>query len=373
MMFFILAFCGLLPWVLTIWNLYNLIRKRRKGVFEGLSLLMGVILSATLYNMWGIVPWDRPVNSMASSLDSAYLHEPLSGEHAVFFLILCLLGMAAYLYLKFRESPMPPLATVILSLLVLSGCVCQILFLVQLGTSDDWIVFYLRILPVNFLLMSLFLFRDVLEKQAEIQKDQVYENRFLRAVNTCLVRTSRWSRVFVFFLLPLLFICAILLLLFGQQPDGILRVFTETSDWTLSTKISPPPVTYDTHYLCTVSLRGHRKLVRPIRYGIRRGEKIVVNRQLCVANAFEELIQERTPRFHRAVRHFYDTYGYPISRWIRTAAAADVVYILMKPLEWLFVAVLYLFDAKPENRIARQYLPAEELARSKEIEKETIR
>ena len=72
---------------------------------------------------------------------------------------------------------------------------------------------------------------------------------------------------------------------------------------------------------------------------------------------FEQLLEERTPRFHRAVRKFYDTYGYPVSRHIRTPLAADAVYLIMKPLEWLFVAVLYLFDAKPEDRIARQYLP----------------
>ncbi|MGN1181023.1 MAG: DUF6688 family protein [Suilimivivens sp.] len=29
----------------------------------------------------------------------------------------------------------------------------------------------------------------------------------------------------------------------------------------------------------------------------------------------------------------------------------------MKPLEWIFLIVLYLFDEKPENRICRQYLP----------------
>ena len=28
---------------------------------------------------------------------------------------------------------------------------------------------------------------------------------------------------------------------------------------------------------------------------------------------------------------------------------------MMKPLEWLFLAVLYLVDEKPENRIAVQY------------------
>ncbi len=116
---------------------------------------------------------------------------------------------------------------------------------------------------------------------------------------------------------------------------------------------------YDVHYLCTVSLRGHKGLVRPIRYGIRRGRRIVVNRQLCIANAFEQLIMERTPTLHRKIRSFYDTYGYPVSKHIRSAWAADVVYVIMKPLECFFLIILYLFDEKPENRIASQYLPAE--------------
>jgi len=28
----------------------------------------------------------------------------------------------------------------------------------------------------------------------------------------------------------------------------------------------------------------------------------------------------------------------------------------MKPLEWVFLFTLYLFDQNPENRIAKQYL-----------------
>ena len=35
----------------------------------------------------------------------------------------------------------------------------------------------------------------------------------------------------------------------------------------------------------------------------------------------------------------------------------DIIYYLMKPLEWLFLLVLYLVDRKPENRIALQYIP----------------
>lgn len=33
-----------------------------------------------------------------------------------------------------------------------------------------------------------------------------------------------------------------------------------------------------------------------------------------------------------------------------------MVYVLMKPLEWMFLAVIYLCDVRPENRIALQYI-----------------
>ena len=46
---------------------------------------------------------------------------------------------------------------------------------------------------------------------------------------------------------------------------------------------------------------------------------------------------------------------------ILPAFAADVVYILMKPLEWVFVIALYLIEEKPEDKIASQYLPLKTL------------
>ena len=199
--------------------------------------------------------------------------------------------------------------------------------------------------------------RKCIEEKEEEQAGLQYHNPIMQTMNQWLLRGVNLFWVAFLALVPVLGILVMLLCLFGQQPDGMILAFTQTSDWILSKEIAPPPVAYDTHYLCTVSLRGHRKLVKPIRYGIRRGEKIVVNRQLCVANAFEQLMEERWPRFHRAVRTFYDTYGYPISRHINHALIADVVYLLMKPLEWIFVAVLYLFDENPETRIHRQYLP----------------
>lgn len=94
-----------------------------------------------------------------------------------------------------------------------------------------------------------------------------------------------------------------------------------------------------------------------LRMGERHGQPIVVNRQLFIENAFEQIIEEKVPTFHKWIRNVYDTYGFPIAKLIRTKGAVDVVYFIMKPLEWIFLIVIYLCDTQPENRIAVQYLP----------------
>ena len=147
-----------------------------------------------------------------------------------------------------------------------------------------------------------------------------------------------------------------ILVLFGQAPDAVIKAWTETSDWNLSLKEAPQNIYYDEHYLCTVAAGGHKKVVKPIRTGVRHGHRVIVNRQLCIANAFEQVLEERTPHFHRIVRNFYDTYGFPVAKLIHSKYTADLVYFLMKPLEWIFLIVLYLVDVKPENRIAVQYM-----------------
>jgi len=60
-------------------------------------------------------------------------------------------------------------------------------------------------------------------------------------------------------------------------------------------------------------------------------------------------------KFHKHVRGFYDKYGFPVAKLIKSAYVADLVYFVMKPLEWIFLIVLYLCDTKPENRIAMKY------------------
>ena len=89
---------------------------------------------------------------------------------------------------------------------------------------------------------------------------------------------------------------------------------------------------------------------------MRRGRPIVVNRQLAVANAFEDLLHHRWPRFGRFARAVYDRLGLPVSRWVRWRWMADAIYLAMKPAEWCFYAFLVLADRDdPERRIDRMY------------------
>lgn len=367
----------------TILNIRNLILHREHtGKFEMMAFTTGILYSIMLYGIWNPRGWEE---SIILSDDMASLHDPFSRAHLPTILVLMAVGLLSYAYLKSKREKAAPLAAVLSMSGVYIGILVNLAVMIQLfGSAEESFtnfmpgdVLLMLLLPFNYLLLAGNLLIQVVKGQSrrlterkeasgyseeslEVESGldlEPYKSRFLNDCNRILADSRNWALFALLFTLPLLCIIIIVLLLFGQRPDSAIRALTETSDWTLSTKVSPPPVVYDSHYLCTVAMQGHKELVKPQRMGIRRGEKIMVNRQLCVANAFEQLLEERTPRFHRALRNFYDTYGYPVSRHITTPFCADVIYLIMKPLEWLFVIVLYLFDEKPENRIARQYLP----------------
>ncbi len=357
----------LLPWVLVGLDIFYAVKKKKKPIFEIIAFGCGFIYMVLCWILWSPLPYDVPINLYG--MESA--HTPIHMEHMPTLVTFVGIGFLSYFILKFCRKHMAPLAKVIWIAGIYGGVITCVVFVFQLlcGANPEGIgwwafwgenvifVFCECVVPVLFFIHVADLFRELVREQAQIQEEVIYENLFLQRCNEFLNKGANLYWVALIVMLPLYGIVICILCLFGQKPDSVIQAFTKTSDWVLSTEIAPPPVEQDVHYLCTVSLQGHRKLVKPIRYGIRRGNRIVVNRQLCVANAFEQLLEERTPRFHRAVRDFYDKYGYPISKWITNPWSADVVYLLMKPLEWIFVAVLYLFDEKPESRIASQYLP----------------
>jgi hypothetical protein len=95
--------------------------------------------------------------------------------------------------------------------------------------------------------------------------------------------------------------------------------------------------------------------VKPQKIGSRRGHSIIVNRQLSIANAFENIIETKFPKTHRFIRRNYDKYGYPLSKRITSRSSADLTYFAMKPIEWFFLVFIYFFSLKPEELIKKQY------------------
>ncbi len=357
----------ILPWVLVALDIVFAVKKKKKLIFEIVAFGIGYIYMAMCWWIWSPLHYDEAINLYG--FEKA--HEPVNTDYLLSLIVIAGFGFIAYLILKFARMHMAPLFKVLCIAGVYGGVLIHLVFLFQLlcgahpegftsvsfWSANGAYIICECIVSVLFLIHVTKLFWELIKEQADVQKEVTYNNRFLETCNKFLCKGMNMYWIALIVMLPLYGIVIAILCLFGQKPDSVIEAFTKTSDWILSTEIAPPPVEQDAHYLCTVSLQGHKELVKPIRYGIRRGERIVVNRQLCVANAFEQLLEERTPGFHRAVRNFYDKYGYPISKWITNPWSADVVYILMKPLEWVFVAILYLFDEKPENRICRQYLP----------------
>ena len=353
--FFIIVICLIMPLVITTINIINLFKKKRikENLFDVLTFVLGISLTILLMYLCDFKDYTQSLRIGGAGIE---LHSPIASWSLPTVVAIIVFGTISYFVIRYKKLDLPPLVVVTAMSGILICSIFMVIFIIQLSNNIMNIP-YLALFPINYILCGIRAQIDVIKryKQKNIQKIG-YNNKFLNKCNKILCNIDNWPIISVILVLPIACILICILMLFGQRPDEIIKAFLETSDWTLSTKVSPPPITYDAHYLCTVSLKGHKKIVKPIRMGIRRGEKIVVNRQLCVANAFEDLIQEKMPKFHHFIRHIYDKYGYPLSKHINTKLQADITYILMKPLEWLFLAVLYLFDKKPENRIATQYI-----------------
>lgn len=367
MIFFAAMFiCFIFPIILTVKNIIHLVKKdvpqKKKQKCTVITMITGILLSAFDIALISSYKWDEPVViNEPSELTS--LHEPFSSDYAL-SLFLFALAAAVCLVILSRGKILPPLSAAMCVSGVYGGIILSLFYVSQLSVnllnSDDvcfLAIPYLILFSVNYIIIAARVIREtILLYTAHFRENDIEpKNAIDKHLRKILEKSAGWIWFPILGIIPITGLLMIICIIFGQGPFGIIKAFTETSDWAYSTMISPPPIEYEGHYLCTVAVNGHEKVVKPTRLGIRHGVKIGVNRQLCVANAFEQLIEDKAPRFHKWVRHVYDKYGYPISKHITTKLRADLVYIAMKPLEWLFLITLYLFDNDPESRIAVQY------------------
>lgn len=316
-----------------------------------LSVLHNVIFSAQWYD----------------TLINAELHSPTNSHYGLILVVIAALYILGILVITLTKKR-PPLVTVLCISAMYLGVIEAVVYTIQIfgmhldsglyGHRAGVDMLYTLLVPLNMMLIML----RVMAK--EIKAYKIDENRdskiksipILSWCDKVLGNSRNWPVLAILLMIPMLGIVICILTLFGQAPDAAIKVFTETADYTFSTKIPPQNIYYDEHYLCTVAAGGHKKIVKPVRMGKRHGHAVVVNRQLMIANAFEQILEEKTPRAHRVIRNFYDKYGFPVARLIKSKIVADIIWFIMKPLEWIFLIVIYLTDINPEDRIARQYL-----------------
>ncbi|MFG6286302.1 DUF6688 family protein [Actinotignum schaalii] len=371
---FLSVFFALLPWVttypviLTCYQVIALITAIRGKPLPVLDVAHDVwtIFLALSFHLAAISMRYRVVfyADWSEQLVNDQTHTPVHTDFQPFLVLLCIVCSVAFLYVRLKPlSQIPPLLTVLCFSCIYLGNAIVIVWTIQTfrpGGPENLIL----LLPVTAVV--LISAKTIIVKIHEFHRQELREPRetpesreigsgVLAYLENILSHARTWPLLALLGLIPVLGIFLLILVLFGQEPNAAIKAFTETSDWTLSQRISPPNTYYDEHYLCTVAAGGHPAVVKPIRDGVRGGHRITVNRQLLIANAFEQVLEEKTPRVHRAIRRFYNRYGFPLSRLIRTRLAADIVWLSMKPLEWLFLAIIYLVDTCPEDRIAIQY------------------
>lgn len=334
-------------------------------VIDGLLFIVAVplLIVGYTFDRHG-VPGGTPLEVYADTGVPMNAYASLSHEHGAALCAIWALGFFAYWVVRVHGDRLPPIVYACCHALIVLFIVWTAVYLAHVGFPHYDLDMILSVLPLQVgSLTSSLLYIAQLKRSLDAwtppagAQDPAALPAWQRRTYRVLRRRRTQPLLWLVLLFPLQLVLQLILVLFGQRPDSALRAFLETSGYHLSNLPAPPPelMSGDGHYLCTVAARGHRRLVKPLRAGFRHGAPIPVNRQLMIANAFEHLLEQHLPAIHRFVRRLYDAYGYPISRHIRRRAAADAVYLAMKPLEWLFLLVLYTCDTRPENRIHAQY------------------
>jgi len=346
-----------------------------KEVKEGantVEITIGTLYVVSLILFAIQMTWHNTPYYIAIELGEFECYSPFSGQHILTLIFYFWAFNISIVLVWSKSNQLPPLTLTLSLIFIVIGVIisCAIFhqisfhnttmlntYSVESGwgpVSNEGASFFV-FAPVLSIIIGISLVIQSMTSEINETVERTYSNKFLNALNSFLATKSRNPFWIVLLMFPVFFIVTLILILFGQNSDSIVKVFTDTATWRLSQQVHPPPLDHTGHYLCTVAAFGDPKVVKPIRIGHRNGRETIVNRQLLIANAFEEMIQDISPKFHHTIRTIYDKYGYNLSKKINTPFRSNLTYILMKPLEWVFLLSLYLLCKNPEKKINKQY------------------
>jgi len=160
-----------------------------------------------------------------------YCTKPFSPDQRVSVCVLLVLGMAAYLYCIHRKSLAPPILEVIVNCLLLLGSGLYGSFAIQMGNM--WLSV---VCPLPAMLLFIMMLWDnhakavnelgALCEGGELPLSESWTTQFCWFLLQQKIRKK--FPVLLMLCLPLLLCVVAVLLLFGQNSDLLVRVFTET-------------------------------------------------------------------------------------------------------------------------------------------------
>lgn len=352
MMFYLMFALFFIPGIIVLFDFLFFVVTGRRKVH---SMIMGAIeficflIYPAMYANFGYIN-----NCCADSLNTAVF----APDHQLTMLVLISLCLLAYFYSSYRSSIAPPVLELMVNSLLF---ICIILNIFIAFHTEFWLFALIGNVPI-ILLTILNLVRNHKLFLEHWKKEEIISRNKLESYAWKILSAKPFVKfpILLILCLPLLTTIIGILMLFGQKSDSVIRAFTDTYQHGFSQLDHEcDNVNCGGHYLCSVAALGHKRIVRPQRLGYRHDQLIICNRQLLVSNAFEDLIREKMPGVHRLIRHQYDKVGTLVHRYyslFNIKIISDIIYILMKPAEWVFLLILYTCDVHPENRISKQYL-----------------
>lgn len=332
-----------------------------KYIVTGSHLITGALFRITEFIVIILLPLIAlSMEDIGQKNDCCSESAVFSPNHRTTIYFLIAICVLTYSYTSYRKTLATPIIEVVLSSILFMGIVLNIFIAIQFNEFFLWFF-------GNFPIIILFLYALIKTHQLWKISNKNNRSNYTTKVDVFCWQILNWKffqkiPALLVICLPILLVAICVLMLFGQKPDSFILAFTDTYKHGLSQLDCTGVICPNGHFLCTIAASGHNKLVKPIRKGVRQGCIIKVNRQLLISNAFEDLIQEKLPYLHKPIRQAYNVVGgnfaqlYIIlsNKWV-----SDMLFIIIKPMEWFFLIILYLCDKNPENRIAKQYLYAE--------------
>ncbi|GAA4072429.1 DUF6688 domain-containing protein [Amphibacillus indicireducens] len=231
-----------IPLILTGWNIFNLIKylvtkKERhfNKVIEVIAMGLGVLYLYLYTELANIVfvNWDVQLYNLQK-------HSMIMPDAFLTIVIILLIAFIGYYIIRFisADKQSPIVSVIGISAIYLGMGIC-LLWCIQ-TISDIFLVLF----PANCIIIfikTITIF--VYQKNVTLQTG-LFTTKF-KKLSSILNKATNLPWIALLLAIPLLGVIIVVLMLFGQEPNSIIKAWTETADWTMSQKIPPQNIQYD--------------------------------------------------------------------------------------------------------------------------------